>query len=112
MYCVFACQVWAEVFEQTGAANSHPNSWGFPDSPACGAKLSSVPKEMRKGLNSLIILVAWEIWKHCNFVFEGSRPRIEAILISVAYECALCVMGASALEELLLRWLTPEGYTW
>ena len=28
--------------------------------------LRSVPKEMRKGLNSLIILVVWELWKHRN----------------------------------------------
>jgi hypothetical protein len=29
----------------------------------------------RKGLNSLIILVAWEIWKHRNAcVFEGVVP--------------------------------------
>jgi hypothetical protein len=25
-----------------------------------------VPKERRQGLNSLIILTAWEIWKHSN----------------------------------------------
>lgn len=32
----------------------------------------SVPKELKKGPNSLIILVAWEILKHRNAcVFEG-----------------------------------------
>ncbi|RCV32070.1 hypothetical protein SETIT_6G228500v2 [Setaria italica] len=55
--------------------------------------ISSVPKEVRRGLNSLIILVAWEVWKHRNScVFENARP------------CTLwCSAGARKLQELLLR---------
>ena len=41
----------------------------------------SVPKELKKGPNSLIILVAWEISKHRNAcVFEGARPCIPLVL--------------------------------
>jgi hypothetical protein len=28
--------------------------------------INSVPREVKRGLNSLIILVAWEVWKHRN----------------------------------------------
>lgn len=63
---------------------------------------------MRKDLNSLIILVAWEIWKHCNScVFESARPCVQVDLQTVVDECSLwCMAGPSALQELLLRQLT------
>ena len=59
---------------------------------------------MRKGLNSLIILVAWEIWKHRNVcVFEGAFPNVQDVLHAVTIEGFLwCMAGASALQELLL----------
>jgi hypothetical protein len=39
-----------------------------------------VSKEHRKGVNSLIILGAWIIWKHRNAcVFEGASPSISMI---------------------------------
>jgi len=64
-----------------------------------------VPKEVREGLNSLIILVAWELWKHWNAcVFEGARLRLEAVLQAIVYESSLwCSAGALALQELLSR---------
>jgi hypothetical protein len=35
-----------------------------------------VSKQIHGGLNSLISLVLWHIWKHCNAcVFEGMSPR-------------------------------------
>jgi hypothetical protein len=60
---------------------------------------------MRKGLNSLIILVAWEIWKHRNVcVFEGTSPNVQEVLHAVTIEGFLwCMAGASALQELLLQ---------
>ncbi|KAG2565174.1 hypothetical protein PVAP13_7NG025168 [Panicum virgatum] len=59
----------------------------------------------RKGLNSLIILVTWEIWKHRNAcVFKGSRPSVQLLLQTVSSECVLwCMAGASKLKELLDR---------
>jgi hypothetical protein len=64
-----------------------------------------VPKDLRKGLKSLIILVAWELWKHRNsIVFNGGRPDISELLLAVANESALWGMaGASALSSLLAR---------
>ncbi|KAG2537926.1 hypothetical protein PVAP13_9NG322373 [Panicum virgatum] len=64
-----------------------------------------VPKDRRKGLNSLIILVTWEIRKHHNAcVLEGARPSVQLLLQTVPSECVLWYMaGASKLKELLDR---------
>jgi hypothetical protein len=49
-----------------------------------------VPKERRKGLNSLNILTTWEIWKHRNScVFELARPCIPDILRQIMEECRI-----------------------
>ena len=71
-----------------------------------------VPMEMRNGLNSLIILVSWEVWKHRNScVFEGTSPNIQVLLQSVGDECSLwCMAGASNLQELLIRLPSPDLY--
>ena len=69
----------------------------------------AVPKEMRKGLNSLIILVAWEIWKHRNdCVFEKVRPNTQEVLRAINTEGHLwCMAGASKLQELVLSVWSP-----
>jgi hypothetical protein len=69
-----------------------------------------VEKSLRKGLNSLIILVAWEIWKHHNAcVFEGVVPRTQRVQSVVIEEGSVwCLAGASAMQDLLLRQL-PRG---
>jgi hypothetical protein len=46
--------------------------------------IRNVPMDRRKGLNSLVILVAWEIWKHRNpCVLEGVRLCISIVLQAV-----------------------------
>jgi hypothetical protein len=64
-----------------------------------------VPKAEQKGLNSLIILVAWEVWMHCNScVFENATPSIQEVLRAVSTEGNLwCSAGARNLQELLVR---------
>jgi hypothetical protein len=80
------------VFAPPGMNNCFSSWW------CCTIK--SVPRVEHNGLNTLIILVAWEIWKHRNAcVFEGAKPNIEVLLDSVASEGALwCLAGASALQ--------------
>jgi hypothetical protein len=64
-----------------------------------------VPKEFKKGLNSLIILVAWELWKHRNAcVFDGARPCFQVVMQAVSNSSNLwCGAAASALHKLLLQ---------
>jgi hypothetical protein len=66
---------------------------------------------MRKGLHYLIILVAWEIWKHRNAcVFEGAIPGVQLVLQAVTNEGVLwCMAGASALKQMLLQLGTEIG---
>ena len=70
-----------------------------------GEHHQKLPKEMRKGLNSLIILVAWEVWKFRSAcAFEGLSPNIQSLLQKVDNECSSWRMaGASDLQDLLLR---------
>ncbi|RCV36691.1 hypothetical protein SETIT_8G002500v2 [Setaria italica] len=80
-------------------------------SASWGRVIRAAPKELRKGLNSLIILVAWEIWKHRNScVFEGALPNTQVLLQAITNESTLwCLAGASKLRELLARSLAPAS---
>jgi hypothetical protein len=64
---------------------------------------SSLPKEKRKGFNSLVILVAWTLWKHRNAcVFEGLNPSVPLVCQEVGKETELyCLAGNTTLKELL-----------
>jgi hypothetical protein len=45
---------------------------------------------MRKGLNSLIILVSWEVWKYRDScVFEGASPSVQELLQTIGDEWSL-----------------------
>jgi hypothetical protein len=57
----------------------------------------------RKGLNSLIILGAWVIWKHRNrFVFNGASPSMVEALILLEEERHLWMTaGAKGLSHLM-----------
>ncbi|WVZ66318.1 hypothetical protein U9M48_015558, partial [Paspalum notatum var. saurae] len=67
--------------------------------------VSRAPKELKKGLNSLIILVAWEVWKHrIACVFEEIRPCVSVICQEIEKEGSLwCLAGNSALSSLRAR---------
>ncbi|WVZ83681.1 hypothetical protein U9M48_030806, partial [Paspalum notatum var. saurae] len=61
------------------------------------------PKDLKKGLSSLFILVAWEVWKHRNAcVFERANPEVLVVLQNIANEGSLwCSAGAKDLQVLL-----------
>ncbi|WVZ64627.1 hypothetical protein U9M48_014121 [Paspalum notatum var. saurae] len=70
---------------------------------------ASLDKNLRKGFNSLVILVAWLLWKHRNArVFDGTPPQVQTVLSQVAAEGHLwCLAGAAGLQELLSRSAQP-----
>jgi hypothetical protein len=102
--CVFAREVWSLVLNRIIPAvrppriDSHFNSWW------CRAS-ATLPKDERKGFNSLVVLVVWELWKHRNAcVFQGSRPAVQSVVQAVMAEGHLwCLAGAAALRGLVLR---------
>ncbi|WVZ54502.1 hypothetical protein U9M48_005288, partial [Paspalum notatum var. saurae] len=59
----------------------------------------------KEGSYSLIILVAWEVWKHRNAcVFEEIRPCVSVICQEIEKEGSLwCLAGNSALSSLRAR---------
>ena len=103
--CVFARQIWTLIFQKLDLLTFAPQRSNTRFSGWWCGTIKGVPRDSRKGLNSLIILVAWELWKHRNAcVFEGARPVVEVMLQSVANESNLwCLAGASALHEFLAR---------
>jgi hypothetical protein len=76
--CVFERQVWTVIFH---VLDLLPLARKLEDSRFSSRwckTIKATPKEIRKGLNSLIILVAWELWKHRNAcVFEGASPCVQ-----------------------------------
>ncbi|GJN41481.1 hypothetical protein PR202_gn00863 [Eleusine coracana subsp. coracana] len=62
-----------------------------------------VSGDTRKGLNSIIILGAWTIWRHRNeCVFNGKSPSVAAALIMAGNERDMWgLAGARALVALL-----------
>ena len=65
-------------------------------------------REQKKGLNSLIILVAWEIRKHHNdSVSNGADPSVIEVSRAVSTEARFWFLArALALQDFLCRSLT------
>jgi hypothetical protein len=63
-----------------------------------------VPKLICGGLNSLISLVLWHLWKHRNtHVFEGMPPSVPRIILDISSEVDMwCMAGAKCLSSLAL----------
>jgi hypothetical protein len=57
--------------------------------------------QIKKGFNSFVSLVAWQIWKHINAcVFDDAFPNINTILQSIHDEVLLWgLVGASHLRS-------------
>jgi hypothetical protein len=103
--CVVARQFWYYLFNQVGlshlapaAAESSFDDWW----ESVGASISG---EECKGVNSLIILGAWCIWKHRNScVFDGVAPNVAAVLNLAREESHLwSLAGAKGLAFLSIR---------
>jgi hypothetical protein len=73
--CVFAWQIWKSILHNLGLLAIVPQPGCTRFSNWWCQSIKKIEESLRKGLNSLIILVAWEIWKHHNAcVFEGLYP--------------------------------------
>jgi hypothetical protein len=61
--------------------------------------IKRVKKEFKKGVNYLIILVAWMIWEHRNsYVFDGLSPSVNIIMRNLRDEHNLwCLASAKKL---------------
>jgi hypothetical protein len=102
--CVFSRQVWFAVLSPLEIRGATPcsNEQSFTQ---WWAKTAHKVKECKKGVNSLVILTAWVIWKHHNAcVFEGTAPSISEVLRQFREEYQLwCLAGAKNLHDLKLH---------
>lgn len=98
--CVFAREFWFTILNAIGLAACTPdqsaNSFADWWRKAC----KRLPKTMKKGLNSLIILGSRLLWKLRNsIVFDGVRPCLNTLLAATRDEFQLwCMAGAKDLR--------------
>jgi hypothetical protein len=88
--CVFSRQMFSFVLQKLISSPLHHNPrWTV--SQVGGARQGiRYPRNLEKGFNSLVILDAWEIWKHHNdCVFNGAQPNIPSLLQTISNKCAL-----------------------
>jgi hypothetical protein len=58
---------------------------------------SRVPKLQKKGFNSIVILVAWWLWKHRNAcVFDGASPNSNIVLQHIYQDAHMWGMAGAA----------------
>jgi len=76
--CVFARQIWTMIFQKLDLLSFAPQGSNIRFSGWWCGTIKGVPRGSRKGLNSPIILVACELWKHrnaCVFKVLGLAQR-------------------------------------
>lgn len=61
--CVFSHQVWMALFLRMGLSDVAPQPETEPFLRWWSKATKDRLKEVQKGINSLVTLVAWEIWK-------------------------------------------------
>ena len=61
------------------------------------------PSGLRKGLNSIVALTAWAIWKHRNAViFNGLHPSTDDLVLSIQDDARLWAKaGAKGLAAII-----------
>ncbi|GJN28004.1 hypothetical protein PR202_gb16082 [Eleusine coracana subsp. coracana] len=83
------------------SAPSH-GDWSFAQWWA--KAICKVKKEYKRGVNSVIILTAWILWKHRNgCVFDGTPPFKEAMRQFRDEYKLWCMAGAQKLQDLQLH---------
>lgn len=85
--------------------------------------IKEIPKAKRKEVNSIMILVSWELWKHRNnCVFNGLKPAVDLLLAAAAHfhrvlyvECCRSKWAqgvVTGLKPLVDSFLYELGFWW
>jgi len=79
--CVFARQFWFSILQPLNLTSLVPNRRCASLAEWWKKSWRKIPKQHRKGFNSLVILGAWTLWKQRNAcVFYGATPNIQRAL--------------------------------
>ena len=105
LHCMFARQVWFIVLHGLGLQALAPQSVENPFDDWWENVNSRVDGQVKKGLNSIIIMVAWSLWNHDNrCVFDGVQPNLREDLSSIREELHLWgFAGARGLTHILAQ---------
>jgi len=100
--CVFARQFWFAVLQPLNLVALVPSRRTVSLADWWLKAWRKVPKQHKKGFNSLVMLGAWIIWEHCNAcVFDGSAPCLHVALRAYKEELQLPIAaGAEGLRAI------------
>uniref|UniRef100_A0A453NMY3 Reverse transcriptase zinc-binding domain-containing protein n=2 Tax=Aegilops tauschii subsp. strangulata TaxID=200361 RepID=A0A453NMY3_AEGTS len=100
--CVFSRITWHEILSWCRLPIPTPSSTDAFFDWWCKTNNSS-PASLRKGVNSLIVLTAWSIWKHRNAaVFDNARPSNDDLARTIKDEARLWARaGATRLASII-----------
>jgi hypothetical protein len=80
-------QFWFFLLQRVGLAILAPQPAEASFDDWWRSAINLVPNTLKNGLNSLIILEAWTVWKHRNdCVFNGKSPSLSTALIMAGDE--------------------------
>lgn len=80
LQCVFAREVWFHTLSLIGLQCLTPGTAESSFQDWWHRSGTKIQKAQKKGFNSVVILVAWWLWKHRNScVFDGATPDISKI---------------------------------
>ena len=100
--CVFSRTVWSLLFCRYRLldVSPSPDDKGFFD--WWMRVIALFPEQVKQGLNLLITLGAWMLWKHWNnCVFNGANPNTQLVIRTFLEEAHLwCFAGAKGLAHL------------
>jgi hypothetical protein len=83
--CVFSRQFWFCWLQQAGLHAFVPQPHERSFVAWWRHAIEATTEQSRKGLNSLVILGAWIIWKHCDLChFDGHTPNLNLALAQAA----------------------------
>jgi len=109
--CVLAREFWSWILTPLGLQDWTPTRREKSFADWWRKATKRIPKEEKNGLNTMIILGSWILWKHRNAcVFEGSHPCITRTLEEFRNEYHLwCLAGARGLCMLGLGHSVGQG---
>jgi hypothetical protein len=85
--CIFSRQAWFQVLQRFGLQTLAPEPDDHSFESWWDRVYRRVLDQAKKGLNSIIILVAWSLWNHRNrCVFDGVQPNLNGILSPIRDE--------------------------
>jgi hypothetical protein len=96
---VLARQFWFLLLQRVGLAALSPGMEDISFEAWWSRSVEVVPKDLRDGFYSLVVLGTWSIWRHRNdCVFNGAQPSISRLLTLAGDEFNVVFCGGQRLD--------------